>query len=143
MDFEMDPDPGEPFQISAQERRDIEAGLRTNVNVGILYLESWLRGNGAAAIYNLMEDAATAEISRSQVWQWVRHGRFTKEAVRRVVDEELEKIRELVGREAYDGGRFAEARQLFEQIALADDFVEFLTLPAYELLDEDADETSS
>jgi malate synthase len=112
-----------------------DAGLRTNVNVGILYLESWLRGIGAAAIYNLMEDAATAEISRSQVWQWVRHGRFSKEDVRRVVDEELQRIRELVGTEAYDGGRFAEARQLFEQISIADDFVDFLTLPAYDLLD--------
>ncbi len=70
-----------------------EAGLRTNVNVGILYLESWLRGVGAAAIYNLMEDAATAEISRSQVWQWIRHGRFTKDEVERVVDEEIGKIR--------------------------------------------------
>jgi len=112
-----------------------EAGLRTNVNVGILYLESWLRGTGAAAIYNLMEDAATAEISRSQVWQWVRHGRFARGDVLRVVEEELERIRELVGAEAYDGGRFAEARQLFEQVALADEFVEFLTLPAYDLLD--------
>ncbi len=112
-----------------------EAGLRTNVNVGILYLESWLRGVGAAAIYNLMEDAATAEISRSQVWQWVRHGRFSKEDVQRVVDEELDTIRELVGTEAYEGGRHAEARQLFEQISLADDFVDFLTLPAYELLE--------
>ena len=81
-----------------------EAGLRTNVNVGIRYLESWLRGVGAAAIYNLMEDAATAEISRSQVWQWIRHGRFTKDDVRRVVDEELGKIRELVGAEAYTAG---------------------------------------
>jgi malate synthase len=112
-----------------------EAGLRTNVNVGILYLESWLRGVGAAAIYNLMEDAATAEISRSQVWQWVRHGRFTRSDVRRIVDEELERIRELVGAETFDGGRFAEARRVFEQVALADEFVDFLTLPAYELLD--------
>jgi malate synthase len=112
-----------------------EAGLRTNVNVGVLYLESWLRGTGAAAIYNLMEDAATAEISRSQVWQWVRHGRFGRDDVHRVVDEELEQIRELVGAEAFEGGRFDEARQVFEQVALADDFAEFLTLPAYELLD--------
>jgi malate synthase len=123
------------LSVPATPGEATEAGLRTNVNVGILYLESWLRGVGAAAIYNLMEDAATAEISRSQVWQWVRHGRFSKEDVRRVVDEELDTIRELVGAEAYEGGRFAEARQLFEQIALADDFVDFLTLPAYELLD--------
>ena len=112
-----------------------EAGLRTNVNVGIQYIESWLRGVGAAAIFNLMEDAATAEISRSQVWQWVRHGRFSADEVRAVIDEELGRIRELVGPEAYAGGRFAEARALFEQVALAEDFPEFLTLPAYELLD--------
>jgi malate synthase len=112
-----------------------EAGLRTNVNVGILYLESWLRGVGAAAIYNLMEDAATAEISRSQVWQWIRHGRFTRDEVRQVIGEELGRIRELVGAEAYDGGRFDDARRIFEQVALAEEFVDFLTLPAYDLLD--------
>jgi malate synthase len=99
-------------------------GLRTNVSVGVRYLESWLRGVGAAAIDNLMEDAATAEISRSQIWQWVRHGHVAPERVREVLDEELP-----------DGGRFAEARQLFEQVALADEFVEFLTLPAYEYID--------
>ena len=112
-----------------------EEGLRVNVNVGLLYVESWLRGTGAAAIYNLMEDAATAEISRSQVWQWVRHGRFGRDEVGRVVDEELEKIRGLVGPDAFDGGRFVEAREVFEQVALADDFAEFLTLPAYQRLD--------
>ena len=74
-----------------------------------------------------MEDAATAEISRSQVWQWVRHGRFTKDEVQAVIDEETAELG--------DGGRFPEARALFEQVALADDFPEFLTLPAYELLD--------
>jgi malate synthase len=111
-----------------------EAGLRTNVNVGLLYIESWLRGSGAAAIYNLMEDAATAEISRSQVWQWVRNGRFTREAVEAVIDEELQRIREFVGDDAYEGGRFAEARQLFEAVALAEDFPDFLTLPAYDIL---------
>jgi malate synthase len=111
-----------------------EQGLRTNVNVGIQYIESWLRGVGAAAIANLMEDAATAEISRSQVWQWIRHGHFTEEAVRRVVGEELGAIRESVGAEAYDAGRFDDARRVFEQVALADGFEDFLTLPAYDLL---------
>jgi malate synthase len=99
-------------------------GLRTNVSVGVRYLESWLRGVGAAAIDNLMEDAATAEISRSQIWQWVRHGHVAPERVREVLDEELP-----------DGGRFEEARELFERVALADEFVEFLTLPAYEYID--------
>jgi malate synthase len=101
-----------------------EAGLRQNVSVGLRYIESWLRGVGAAAIDNLMEDAATAEISRSQVWQWVHHGVFTPERVREVITEELP-----------DGGRFQEAREIFERVALADDFVEFLTLPAYDYID--------
>ena len=101
-----------------------EEGLRQNVSVGIRYIESWLRGVGAAAIDNLMEDAATAEISRSQVWQWVHAGRFTPEQVREVIADETR-----------EGGRFAEAREIFERVALSDDFVEFLTLPAYEYID--------
>jgi malate synthase len=101
-----------------------DEGLRTNVSVGIRYLESWLRGVGAAAIDNLMEDAATAEISRSQIWQWVHHGKVTPERVREVADAE-----------GFEGGRFAEARELFEQVALAEEFVEFLTLPAYDYID--------
>jgi len=103
-----------------------EEGLRANVSVGIRYIESWLQGVGAAAIDNLMEDAATAEISRSQVWQWVRHGEFTADRVREVIADELPS----------DGsGRFEEARELFERVAMTDDFVEFLTLPAYEYID--------
>jgi malate synthase len=118
-----------------------EAGVRNNVSVGIQYLESWLRGGGAVAIFNLMEDAATAEISRSQIWQWVHNGvktaegtAITPEWVRQVEDEELAKVRAVVGDEKFTGGKYAEARELFEQVALADDFVEFLTLPAYERL---------
>ncbi len=97
---------------------------------------------GAAAINNLMEDAATAEISRSQVWQWVHHGAHVDEGpeitaalVRRIADEELVRIRETVGADAYAAGRFEEARDIFEQVALSEDFVEFLTLPAYERLE--------
>ena len=115
------------LNVAATPGEVTEAGLRTNVDVGIRYLESWLRGVGAAAIHNLMEDAATAEISRSQVWQWLRHGRFTKDEVEEAITEEMAALG--------DGGRFPEARTLFEQVALADDFPEFLTLPAYELLD--------
>ncbi len=111
-----------------------EDGLRLNVGVGIEYLASWLRGNGAAAINNLMEDAATAEISRSQVWQWVRRGRFTSEHVQGVMGEELERIRAGVGEEGFAAGRYEEAAELFRQVALAEEFVEFLTLPAYERL---------
>jgi malate synthase len=116
-----------------------EAGLRLNVNVGIQYIESWLRGNGAAAINNLMEDAATAEISRSQVWQWVHHrarlkdgGQVTAELVRRIEDEELARLRESLGPDAFAKGRYEEARELFDRVALADEFEDFLTLPAYE-----------
>jgi malate synthase len=119
-----------------------EAGLRLNVSVGIQYVESWLRGNGAAAINNLMEDAATAEISRSQVWQWIRNGvrlaegaTVDRDLVRRMEDEELARLREAYGEELYGRGRFAEARRVFDQVALADEFVEFLTLPAYALID--------
>jgi malate synthase len=104
-----------------------EDGVRNNVSVGLQYLESWLRGVGAAAIYNLMEDAATAEISRSQIWQWVRHGRIEEKRVHAVEVAELEQVR--------DGGRWDEAREVFEQVALGDEFVEFLTLPAYDHLD--------
>jgi malate synthase len=119
-----------------------DEGLRNDVNVGIQYISSWLRGNGAAAIFNMMEDAATAEISRSQVWQWVRHGvsldtgdTVTRELVRRYEEEELEKIREQVGDEFfYSQGRPKESRELFDQVALSDEFVDFLTLPAYERL---------
>ena len=116
-----------------------EAGVRNNVSVGIQYLESWLRGGGAVAIFNLMEDAATAEISRSQIWQWVHNGASTAEGtpitpefVRQVEDEELDKIKQAVGEDAFVKGKYDEARELFDQVALSDDFVEFLTLPAYE-----------
>lgn len=137
----------EDVRVSAQQLLDTaipggqvtEMGLRNNVSVGLRYLEAWLRGLGAVAIDNLMEDAATAEISRSQIWQWAHYGvhtveeqEITAEFVRRVADEELAKIRETVGTEAYDAGRWDDARSLFEEVALADDFADFLTLPAYE-----------
>ena len=112
-----------------------EAGLHTNVSVGIRYIASWLNGVGAAAIDNLMEDAATAEISRSQVWQWVRAGRFTAAHVREVAREVLAQLEQSMGAQAYAAGRFAEAAKLFEQVALSDDFAEFLTTPAYQLID--------
>ncbi len=119
-----------------------EAGVHTNTDVAIKYLASWLRGNGAAAIYNLMEDAATAEISRSQIWQWVQNNAaviegdpVTPEYVHNVAHQELAKMREEYGEEIFDQGRFEEAGELFEQVALADSFPEFLTLPAYEHID--------
>jgi malate synthase len=119
-----------------------EAGLRTNVSVGIQYIASWLRGTGAAAINNLMEDAATAEISRSQVWQWVHHGvslaegrTVTRELVKKIEQEELVAIRQSVGDESYASGRYDEAASLFDEVDLSEDFVEFLTFPAYERVD--------
>jgi len=119
-----------------------EGGVRQNVDVAIQYIASWLRGTGAAAIYNLMEDAATAEISRSQIWQWVHSGSvtdggtpITSEFVRKIADEETERLRSELGHAIYDESRFDEARTLFEQVALAREFPDFLTLPAYEILD--------
>jgi malate synthase len=136
--------------VSASQLLDIRvpdgtitnAGLRTNVSVGIQYIASWLRGTGAAAINNLMEDAATAEISRSQVWQWVHHGvslkegpRVTAELVRDVEREELAKIKKAVGDDFFAKGRYDEAREIFEVVALSEEFKEFLTIPAYEHID--------
>jgi malate synthase len=131
------------LDIAATTGAVTEAGLRLNVDVGLRYIEAWLRGNGAAAIHNLMEDAATAEISRSQVWQWVHNGvaladtgqAVTAELVRRIVEEELSSIRAEMGAAAFDAGRFKDARDLFERVALADDFADFLTVPALDLID--------
>ena len=114
-----------------------EAGLRQNISVGVQYLEAWLRGRGAVPLFNLMEDAATAEISRAQVWQWIRHPegkledsrKVTKELFRSVLEEELAKARR------FEGDRFVVARELFDQITTNDEFAEFLTLPGYEKLD--------
>jgi malate synthase len=115
-----------------------EAGLRNDISVGLQYLASWLGGNGAVAIFNLMEDAATAEISRSQVWQWLHNdvtvaegAQVTKPLVERLISEEFDLIREQYG-DAYDQARFDEAVALFREVALADDYAEFLTIPAYE-----------
>jgi malate synthase len=135
----------ELLDVAATPGAITEAGLRNNVNVAIQYISSWLRGNGAAGIYGLMEDAATAEISRSQVWQWIRHGRsldddgtpITPDLVRRLEGEELERIRSEIGDHEWfeTQGRPTESRELFEQVALSDELAEFLTIPAYEQLD--------
>jgi malate synthase len=115
-----------------------EAGLRNNISVALQYLAAWLGGTGAVAIFNLMEDAATAEISRSQIWQWIHNEVIlddgplvTKDVVERMIDEELVKIRELTG-DGFDAARYGQAVALFTEVALADSFAEFLTLPAYE-----------
>ncbi|OQY98689.1 MAG: malate synthase A, partial [Planctomycetes bacterium UTPLA1] len=130
-------------QLLAVPKGDItEGGLRTNLNVGLQYIESWIGGNGCVPLYNLMEDAATAEISRTQVWQWIHHPtgvlndgrRVTKELFREMLGEELTKIRSSLGETRYQGGHFKSAAEIFYDISTTDEFVEFLTLPAYELL---------
>jgi malate synthase len=116
-----------------------ETGLRNNVSVGLQYLASWLNGSGAVAIFNLMEDAATAEIARSQVWQWLHNDvtlddtgeKVSQDLVARIIDEELAKVREQGGEE-FRTARYADAVALFKEVALADEYSEFLTLPAYE-----------
>jgi malate synthase len=129
--------------LRVPEGKITERGLRTNVNVGLLYLESWLRGSGCVPIYNLMEDAATAEICRTQIWQWIRHPRgvlengtrVTADLFRRVLDEELEAISSQIGSQKFGAGKFTLAARLIDEIVTTDDFVEFLTLPAYENLE--------
>ncbi len=118
-----------------------EQGLRLNIDVGIQYLESWLRGNGCVPIYNLMEDAATAEISRTQVWQWLHHGAklsdgrtVTLELVRQTIPSVLEDLRTQMGAARYDAGKFGLASQLFEQMMVSDQLGDFLTLAAYKYL---------
>ena len=118
-----------------------EAGLRGDISVGFQYISFWLGGRGAAAINNLMEDAATAEISRSQIWQWIRHGSqledgrvITRELVGTMLDEEMARIRDAVGESTWAEGRPRDTRTIFEQVSLADEFPEFLTLSAYEFL---------
>jgi malate synthase len=115
-----------------------EAGLRNNISVALQYLASWLGGNGAVGIFNLMEDAATAEISRSQIWQWIHNdvplddGRLvTQDLTERLIDEELSKIRAATG-DGFDAERYGQAVALFTEVALADNFADFLTIPAYE-----------
>lgn len=120
-----------------------EAGLRTNVSVGLQYIEAWIRGIGCVPINNLMEDAATAEISRAQVWQWIRHpegkledGRkVTVELFRQVLQEEMQNIREKVGDDAFRAGRYEDAAQLLDRLVTQEQFEEFLTLPGYEMID--------
>jgi malate synthase len=115
-----------------------EAGLRNDISVALQYLAAWLGGNGAVGIFNLMEDAATAEISRSQVWQWIHNDValddgpvVTRELVERLIDEELTKIRAASGQD-FDAERYGQAVALFSEVALADTFADFLTIPAYE-----------
>jgi malate synthase len=128
--------------IEMHKGKRTEEGLRENIRVGVQYIEAWLRGRGAVPIYNLMEDAATAEISRAQVWQWLHlkakldDGRDVTPAMfREALSGEMERVKSEVGPKAFDGGRFKEAIALFSDMSLNDTFDEFLTLPAYGLID--------
>jgi malate synthase len=129
--------------LAVPEGTITETGLRTNISVSLQYMESWFRGSGCVPINNLMEDAATVEISRSQIWQWIRHpkgilvdGRkVTVELFRQMMAEELDKIKEMVGEQEYATRKFAEAAQLLDKIITNEEFVEFLTLPAYGYLE--------
>lgn len=118
-----------------------DGGLRNNIKVGIQYVEAWLNGNGCVPLYNLMEDAATAEISRSQVWQWLHHGakladgrQITPFLIEEVLEDEMQAIEREIGAERFTSGRFNEARDLFSRMILTPQFTEFLTLPAYDYL---------
>jgi malate synthase len=125
-----------------------EAGLRNNISVGIQYIGAWLAGNGCVPVFNLMEDAATAEISRSQIWQWIRSpkgvlddGRkVTTELFRELLPQELARVKTLVGPEGWQAGRYEEAAWFFSHLIVSDEYVEFLTLPAYERLSLDVGE---
>ncbi|MDQ0870541.1 malate synthase [Arthrobacter sp. V1I9] len=129
---DVTPDDRALINIASLHGTITEQGIRNNIEVGIRYIESWLRGNGAVAIHNLMEDAATAEISRSQLWQWIYaraitdHGEIiTHHWIDELLDEEFARL------ERFDGDRFEDARDIFEEVTLAQDFPSFLTLPAY------------
>ena len=128
--------------LSLHKGERTEAGLRENIRVGVQYIEAWLRGRGAVPLYNLMEDAATAEISRVQIWQWIHHGaalndgrKVTPALFESVLKDEMENIRNALGASTYDAGRFPEAIKLFSDMSLAKTCAEFLTLPAYEVID--------
>jgi malate synthase len=124
------------------EKPITEAGLRNNISVGIQYLGAWLAGNGCVPVFNLMEDAATAEISRSQIWQWIRSpkgilddGRkVTRELVRKLLPEELAKVGVLLGADGWAAGRYDDAAALFDRLVTSDEYAEFLTLAGYEWL---------
>jgi malate synthase A len=133
--------------LKVPEGARTEAGLRHNIRVSVQYLESWLRGQGCVPLYNLMEDAATVEISRSIAWQWIHHGvtlddgkPLTVERFRTVLAEEMDRIRLEVGEIRFTQGRFEEARALFERMSTQPEFLEFITLPAYELLEASDEE---
>ncbi|WP_088347246.1 MULTISPECIES: malate synthase A [Rhodomicrobium] len=132
---------GQAQLLEVPEGTRSEEGLRMNIRVGVQYIEAWLRGNGAVPLYNLMEDAATAEISRTQVWQWIKYGaefsdgtKVTPALFEALLTDEMEELRGVLGEEAFENGRFAEAIDLFRQLSTSDTLQPFLTVPAYKLI---------
>jgi len=132
---------GQKDLLEVHQGTRTEAGLRENIRVGVQYIEAWLRGRGAVPLYNLMEDAATAEISRSQIWQQLHFGatldngqKVTKELFEKCLAEEMERVKGEVGEKAFSGGRFKEAIELFRNLSTAPTLSSFLTLPAYQLI---------
>jgi len=132
---------GQAELLAVHEGTKTEEGLRNNIRVGVQYIEAWLRGNGAVPLYNLMEDAATAEISRTQVWQWIKYGAkledgrtVTLALAEDLLKDEMDKLRGALGAPAFDGGRFAEAIDLFRRLSTSETLQPFLTLPAYKLI---------
>lgn len=128
--------------LAVPEGTVTEGGLRMNINVGILYIESWLRGIGAAALHNLMEDAATAEISRTQVWQWINVGSklddgrtISYELFKQILPSELENIKTYVGDTAYGAATMKRAIEIFDKLVQQGEYLDFLTLPAYNEID--------
>jgi malate synthase len=132
---------GQAQLLEVHEGTRTEEGLRTNIRVGVQYIEAWLRGNGAVPLYNLMEDAATAEISRTQVWQWIKYGAplddgtpVTLELFDELLADEMEELRGALGQQAFEGGRFEDAIELFRRLSTSDKLEAFLTIPAYKLI---------
>jgi malate synthase len=127
--------------LRIHEGTKTEEGFRLNIRVGVQYIEAWLRGRGAVPIYNLMEDAATAEISRAQIWQWLKYEavldngtKVTPAFFERALTEETARVKREIGTAAYTRGRFPDAIDLFRRLSLSEEFEEFLTIPAYKLL---------
>lgn len=132
---------GESELLAVPEGTKTEAGLRWNLRVGVQYLEAWLHGAGCVPLYHLMEDAATAEISRTQIWQWLKHRAVLEDGrtvdpglVRELLASEMTAVRAELGEARFDEGRFADAIALFERLVFSPDLEDFLTIPAYELL---------
>ncbi|WP_273805155.1 malate synthase A [Providencia rettgeri] len=144
LDVSRDSDPeitAEQLLVPCSGERT-EAGMRANIRVAVQYIEAWISGNGCVPIYGLMEDAATAEISRTSIWQWIRHGKslsngekVTKVLFEEMLDEELQVIQKELGDKRFQSGRFREAADLMRRITTQDELIEFLTIPGYQLLD--------